>query len=171
MDNDFFLILRIKSGDEIATQKIVEKYYSAILQYCKYHIPSKEDAEDITQETFERFFYNLEKYKHQGKIINYLYVIAGNLCKDFYKKQEQIKNFEIEREESNISANIEEKLDIDNAINMLSSEQKEVVILYYFQGLKLKEISEILNIKLPLVKYRIKEAKIRLEEFLGKESK
>ena len=95
MDSDFFLILRIKSGDETAIKIIVEKYYLSILQYCKYHVSSQEDAEDRTQETFERFFYNLEKYKHQGKIINYLYVIAGNLCKDFYKKQEKIKNFEI----------------------------------------------------------------------------
>ena len=42
-------------------------------------------AEDLTQETFEHFFQSLSLYRHEEKVKNYLYTIAGNLCKDNYK--------------------------------------------------------------------------------------
>ena len=45
----------------------------------------------------------------------------------------------------------------------------EVIIFYYFQELKLREIAGILHISLPLVKYRLRQAKIQLEKLLGKE--
>lgn len=166
MDSDFFLVLKMKNGDEEAIEKIVQKYYPSILRYCKYHISNNNDAEDITQETFEKFFYAIGNYKHQGKIINYLYTIAGNLCKDFYKQKDKESSIETDYRENDIESEIEQKLDINLAINKLPDELKEVILLHYFQGLKLKEISQILNIGLPLVKYRIKEAKRKLEIFL-----
>ena len=166
MDSDFFWVLRMKNGDEEAIEKIIQKYYPVILRYCKYHISNNDDAEDITQETFERFFYSIGNYKHQGKIINYLYTIAGNLCKDFYKQKDKVSSTKIDYQENGIEMQIEQKIDVNMAINRLPAELKEVTLLYYFQGLKLKEISQILNISLPLVKYRIKEAKKKLEIFL-----
>ena len=51
----------------------------------------------------------------------------------------------------------------------LPPEQREVVILHYYQDLKQREIAEILEIGLPLVKYRLRQAKLRLGELIGKE--
>lgn len=54
-------------------------------------------------------------------------------------------------------------------MNDLPEELREVIILYYFQELRLAEISDMLGIGLPLVKYRIKQARIQLKRLLGEE--
>ena len=84
--NDFLLILQMKQGNEKAFDKFVRKYYAEILSYCRYHCLDQAEAEDLTQETFLRFMENIAFYQHIGKAKNYLYVIAGNLCKNYAKK-------------------------------------------------------------------------------------
>lgn len=59
---------------------------------------------------------------------------------------------------------IEIRLDVEQAIDHLPNELKEITILYFFQNVKQREIAELLNIKLSLVKYRIKQAKKILSE-------
>lgn len=55
--------------------------------------------------------------------------------------------------------NIEIRIDIERALEQLPEDIKEIVILFFFQGLKQKEIADLLNIKLSLVKYRVSKAK------------
>ena len=55
--------------------------------------------------------------------------------------------------------NIEIRIDIERALEQLPEEIKEIVILFFFQGLKQKEIADLLNIKLSLVKYRVSKSK------------
>ena len=79
MDKDFLLINKMKNGDESAMESFVCRYYPKILCYCHYHVSDKGYAEDITQETFVKFFGALSVYRHHGKALNYLYTIAANL--------------------------------------------------------------------------------------------
>lgn len=176
MHSDFLLIRKMKQGEETAFDLFVHKYYKEILAYCSYRCPDKEYAEDMTQETFVRFFAKLSDYNYRVKTKNYLYTIAGNLCKDYFKK---IK--EIPVEESELSTQIEfaehpmeeviNKLTIEWALKQLSNELSEVVTLYYFQELKLTEIADILQISVPLVKYRLRQAKLQLGILFQKEGR
>lgn len=176
MHSDFLLIRKMKQGEETAFDLFVHKYYKEILAYCSYRCPDKEYAEDMTQETFVRFFAKLSDYNYRAKTKNYLYTIAGNLCKDYFKK---IK--EIPVEESELSTQIEfaehpmeeviNKLTIEWALKQLSNELSEVVTLYYFQELKLTEIADILQISVPLVKYRLRQAKLQLGILFQKEGR
>ena len=84
MDEDFFLIQKMKLGSEAAMDTFVHKDYADILHYCYRHLYDSGEAEDAAQETIERFFRHLQEYRHYGKAKNYLYVIAGNLCKSRY---------------------------------------------------------------------------------------
>ena len=59
------------------------------------------------------------------------------------------------------------KIDIEESIKKLPEDLQEVVILHYFQDLKLKEVADIIGIGLPLVKYRIGKAKELLSVYLG----
>lgn len=70
MDTDLFLIRKMKSGDGSASDQFVRKYYPDILKYCSYHCTNRENAQDLTQETFIRFFEKLSEYHHQGKAKN-----------------------------------------------------------------------------------------------------
>lgn len=89
MYSDLGLIRKLKQGDEDAFAVFVHKYYPKVLLYCQYHCMDKEDAQDLTQETFVRFFTKLPEYHYRGKNLNYLYTIAGNLCKDYLKKEKR----------------------------------------------------------------------------------
>lgn len=174
MYNDFLLIRKMKQGEDTAFDIFVHKYYQEILIYCHCHCFDKAYAEDLTQETFVRFFTKLSDYHYRGKTLNYLYTIAGNLCKDYLKKVKEIpmEKMELMDEENQEECQIENALNrifIQQALGQLSNELYEVLTLYYFQELKLTEISEILQIGLPLVKYRLKQARKQLEELLRRE--
>ena len=90
MDGDFLLLHRMQNGDDQAIESFVRKYYPKIMRYCHLHIKDSGFTEDLTQETFARFFRTLHQYQHYGKAANYLYVIAGNLCRDYYRKPEEL---------------------------------------------------------------------------------
>lgn len=70
---------------------------------------------------------------------------------------------------TNESDRLDERLVMEAALAKLPAELREVVILHYFQELSMRETADILQIGLPLVKYRIKKAKELLREFLGEE--
>lgn len=167
MQQDFLLVWKMKNGDEKAMDDFVRQYYVQILQYCSYHCADREWAQDLTQETFERFFRRLADYRFHGKSLNYLYTIARNLCIDWGRKnRELVIESTAEADETGRS---EDRLFIGAALKKLPAELREVVILHYFQELSMRETADILQIGLPLVKYRIKKAKELLREFLGEE--
>lgn len=174
MDIDFLLLQRMKRGDENAFDVFVRKYYKEILNYCNYNCPDTSTAEDLTQETFLRFFEKLSDYRYMGKTKNYLYTIAGNLCRDSYKKirESLLEEQSLEIQDCLHPPETDEllnRLTIKAALDRLPAELREVIILYYFQELKLTEISSTLQIGLPLVKYRVKQAKTHLERLLREE--
>ena len=59
MDADFLLVRRMKQGDDGAFDTFVRKYYGEVLKYCRFHCFDALSAEDLTQETFLKFFANL----------------------------------------------------------------------------------------------------------------
>lgn len=176
MQQDFILVRRMQSGDEAAMDIFVRKYYPQILQYCTYHCPDKEWAKDLTQETFERFFRNLAGYSHNGKALNLLYTIARNLCIDWGRKKRESPGGEGENIggitiadslEDGCVDKMDDKILMESAMKKLPDELREVVVLHYFQGLSMRELAGILQIGVPLAKYRIKRAKEILREMLG----
>ncbi|MBQ3193088.1 MAG: RNA polymerase sigma factor [Oscillospiraceae bacterium] len=169
MDTDFLLIHRMKNGDDAAIETFVRKYYPVILRYCHLHLSDKSYAEDATQEVFARFFRTFSAYQHYGKAQNYLYVIAANICRDFYRRPEEISVEELPEEIISEMPALDLRLEVHAALEKLPPELREVTILFFFQEVKQKEIAKILGISLPLVKYRIKRAKELLAAFLGKE--
>lgn len=171
MNADYILIRNAKGGDSEAAEAIIRKYYADIFNYCKYHTTDIHTAEDLTQETFFTFFKNLQNYRHYGKLLNYLYTIAGNKCIDENRKK---RNTEVGYEgvfnELNLAVSdfTDEGEDefVEEAVNSLSIELREVIVLFYFLDKKQKDIAKICDISLPLVKYRLKKGKEKIKEYL-----
>ncbi|MFR4430427.1 MAG: RNA polymerase sigma factor [Blautia faecis] len=142
----------------------MRKYYDEILKYCTYHCQDAQYGEDFTQEVFVRFFAGLAAYEYQGKKI--ISTPLQGICAGFYRKSQEIpmeqQVFEQEKEENGKLEKVAERLDMEQALRKLPEELREVLILYYFQELKLREIAKVLQIGLPLAKYRIKRAKEQL---------
>ena len=182
MDADFLLIRGMKNGDEAAIDAFVRKYYPSVLNYCRYRVWDTSTAEDLTQIVFEKFFRSFSSYRHQGKLANYLYVIAGNVCKDYIRQSARhaARTAEIAENQAfyasraagtdNSMDRLDQRIDIGRAVKALPDELQEVIILHYFLDKKQKEIAEICGISLPLVKYRLKQAKDKLKEMLTQEA-
>ena len=159
MISDFLLIQKIRNGDNRAGNEFVKKYYPLIYQYCFLHIHDRDCAEDMTQETFVRFFEAVMNRTDIAKVKSYLYRVAGNTVKNYYRKKKELLLEKLPDTVENNAADIEVRLDIERAVARLPDEIREITILFFFQGLKQKEISDLLGIKLSLVKYRVSKAK------------
>lgn len=166
MDADLLLILCMKNGDERSVEEFVRKYYPAILRYCRLHVHDQGYAEDMTQETFARFFRTLSRYQHRGKILNYLYTIAANVCLDQLRRQQEIPMEELPEQPVYEMDSAERRMDVHRALDSLPEELREVAILYFLQGCRQREIAAILGIGLPLVKYRVRRSKELLSDYL-----
>ena len=166
MISDFLLIQKIRNGDNCAGNEFVKKYYPLIYQYCFLHIHDRDCAEDMAQETFVRFFEAVMNRTDIAKAKSYLYRVAGNTVKNYYRKKKELLLEKLPDTEENNAADIEVRLDIERAVARLTDEIKEITLLFCFQGLKQKEISDLLGIKLSLVKYRVSKAKELLSEEL-----
>lgn len=166
MEEDAKIIRGIKNGDDNAIEAFVRKYYPQILQYCRIHTRDQQSAEDMTQETFLRFFRSLPNYQHCGKASNYLYVIAGNCCRDDWRR---VKPLSLEKVPEPFGDDMEELTQVRLALARLPEELREIAILFFIQERRQTEIAQILGIGLPLVKYRVRRAKKLLRSFLGEE--
>lgn len=166
LDLDYLLVQRMRIGDEKALDAFVTKYYPAILKYCHLHIDDYGYAEDMAQETFARFFRTFKQYRHYGKAANYLYVIAANACRDYYRQNRELTLDELPESPDERVESPEIQVEVRMALDSLPEEIREVAILYFLQERKQKDIAAVLGIGLPLVKYRIGRARELLRAFL-----
>lgn len=151
------LIKIANDNDEIDI--VIQKNYMSIYKYCYYHVGNSDVAQDITQEVFLKFLKQIDRYKEYGKLKNYLYVIAKNCIRDYIRKVKEV-NLEtvIERFDS---GGIDKKLDqlsIWEALNFLEEVEKEIIILRYYQDLRIKDISQVMDIPASTVRYKLKNA-------------
>lgn len=142
----------------------IEEQYDKIYKYCYFKVHNVSLAEDITQETFLRYFAQ-NSYINRRKQLAYLYTIARNLCTDFYRK----KKTEELREEvaDNPMEHVENNLYLQMAVEKLPEEMQELILLRYVNGLTGREISEITGLSRTAIYRREKEALKRLKKMLS----
>ena len=176
-------IKRFVSGDNGAFNFIIRKWQVPVYEIAYRYVGSKQDAKDICQNTFVSVYRNLKKLKDNASFSTWIYRIAVNLCKDELKKRKRKINLDLSFKGYNksgsdslveVNPDFEEdmmKKDIQEiikrAVNSLSEEQKVVVILKEYQGLKFREVAEILKISENTAKsrmyYALKNIKSKLE--------
>ncbi|WP_251862306.1 RNA polymerase sigma factor [Clostridium sp. Marseille-Q2269] len=156
---DSELILEIKNGKIHLFDELIKKYYGKVYYYCYRHLNNKQAAQDLTQEVFMKVIKTIGGYKHYGKFENYLYVVAGNACKDFYKKEARYVLKEIEESSSEEEiCKLENKVMVQQVLRKLSDKQREIIILRFYEDLKIKDIAKIMNSGVSITKYRLKKA-------------
>lgn len=158
--NDENLIQRIKAGDADAMDQLVQKYYGMVYAYCYRKLGNRDDAQDITQETFLHFCRNFDSYAQRGQVKNYLYTIAHNLYVSMMRKGTPVHLEEIEKEAPSANAESEhfEAADsIKRALSELPDEQRDVILLRFYQDLKIKDIARVTGSGLSVTKYRLNQ--------------
>lgn len=160
MLSDDKLVEQIRSGDEAAAEELIKRYYTSILRYCRWHCSSLEKAEDLTQETFYKLFKYLSGYKGKKKFKAYLYVIANRLCIDESRK---IPLFPLADEENIVSERneilrIEDKAEVNSLLNILTEEQRQVIILRFGEQLSFEEIAKVMGCNMRTAQSRVRNA-------------
>lgn len=157
----------------------IEEQYDKLYRYCYMHTHHRQTAEDITQETFLRFFES-PSYKDKGKKLAYLYTIAKNLCIDFYRKkkeqpvpEEELFSNDVEIHQNSAGNNQEDIIVqthiLKEAVEILDAESQEIIFLRYVNELTVVDIGKILGISRFAVHRRIKLCLSQLKDKLGKE--
>lgn len=157
------LVQRAQQGDKDAFGLIYKRYYEKIYRYCRINTGSVEVAQDICQESFVKAFKAIKKFKTDGNswsIQAFLFKIARNLIIDASRKKKELKLEEFENLESDedlidIIDRKEDTRKIRWAMEKLPDEEKQIVILKYFEDMESREIAEVLGIKDGAVRVRI----------------
>ena len=146
-------------------ERIIRKYYDEIFLYCYHRVGNRAAAEDLCQDTFVSFIEHYAKIRHIGRTKNYLYTIAGNKCKDYYRKNTSGPMEELP--EQGTGERFEELAVVRQMVSDLPDELREAVVLRYYQDLRYTDIASILGISPSLAKYRVKKAMEQLSEMEG----
>jgi RNA polymerase sigma-70 factor (ECF subfamily) len=161
-------------GDEECIRIIIDKWYPIIRTFCYRCINNYTEAEDLTQEVFLKVVINFPKYNEKGKFKSWLFKIAANTCKDYYKHKSNEPIFsELENEmqnseliEEDFSSNFIEKELLKSALCSLKYKYRESIILHYFHHFTLQEIGEILHVPKATVNTRIRRGLSQLNDIL-----
>jgi RNA polymerase sigma-70 factor, ECF subfamily len=146
-----------KSGDNQAFGKLYELYFTPVFKYVYFRVKDSADAEDITQTVFLKVFRSISNFKDQNVApLSYFFTIARNTIIDGWRTK---KEFTVANGEANVFEQIPdtdpsplqtaEKNEtgkiMQAAIQKLTDDQKEVIILKFINGLSNKEISPIVG--------------------------
>lgn len=142
---------------------IYEVYFEKVYKTAYYILKNEELAKDATHDTFIKVFKNLGKMKQQSKINAWITTIATRTAIDIYNKNKKQIAYELKEEHISISDEFNyKKEELENYLDAIPPEQKQVLVLKYIEDLTEKEIASLLSIKLGTVKSRIYRAKQKL---------
>lgn len=178
MQADFELIERARSGDDAAFGQVVSVYRKRILGTISRLIGRPEDVEDVAQDVFLRLYFSLTQLRTAEVFEPWLYRLTVNACYDYLRRQRR-------RHESRMSDLSEQqvmmadavaggKADqdeqyhrgirefVDTLLSGVSEEDRILLILKEVEGLSLKELEQIYNVKENALKVRLFRARQRV---------
>jgi RNA polymerase sigma-70 factor (ECF subfamily) len=182
------LVRRCVAGDVVAWEEIVQRYNRRIYNICYRFAGSGNDAQDLTQEVFIKMFRTLSSYDvERGAFMTWVTTITRNLLVDHFRKSKQDRMTDSldatpsEHEDAlPLSEKIEDKAPtadtgvqsretrelVHNALQKLSPELREAVILRDLQDMDYKDIATVLKVPEGTVKSRINRGRAELARLL-----
>ena len=166
--NDEFLIAQFLSGDDAAFNALVRRWHQKIYNFVVRYVSDSDEASDLTQRTFIRTYTGLRRLDDVSRFPSWIYRIALNTCRDAARStsryptvstsDEAVASFLVTDASSHpdVCAHAEQvKEMLSRALQAIPEEQRVVVIMKEYQGLKFREIAETLEIPINTVKSRM----------------
>lgn len=172
-DQEASIINQIIGGDTQAFSVLVDVYKDLVFTLAIRMLKNREEAEEVSQDTFIKIYKALPKFKGESKLSTWIYKVAYNTCLDQIKKNNRrydevaIDSFsenQIKTLDNALDA-LEEKEQqqtIQDCLQQLTSKDSFLLTLFYFEELSLEEISQIVNMEANTVKVNIHRARKRL---------
>lgn len=172
--SDNALMLRVKSGDVDKMGLLYERYYSQLYRFLYNMTRQKELSEDMVQNIFLRMLKYPDGFIGFGEFKMWMYHIARNVVYDHFRKVKRtplhadVKEYEERIVGENYSdAQLEKDEDLrmlEKAMDNLSDENRELLVLCRFQELKYHEIAKLLNTSEGAIKVRVHRALNQLKD-------
>jgi RNA polymerase sigma-70 factor (ECF subfamily) len=165
---DKWLVQRILSGDKAAGEQFVIEHYEAIFRFLRNLTGNKEDAEDLTQQTFLRAWEALPSFRGDSSLSTWLHSIAYREYTHWLRSRREFVPLDeiVDMPDEQANQNLEAVL-LRWAIYRLDPEHREVFVLYYVQGFSVSEIAKIIGVPAGTVKSRLFFARQKLRELLS----
>lgn len=169
--DDALLVARCLRGDPEAFEPLVKRYERVLFSVAYRLVGNYEDARDATQNAFVRAYVHLETFDPTRKFFSWIYRIVVNECLNLRRgrrPQEPIDHVMASAGgPDNAARDFEDRERIQVALQGLTAEYREVVVLRHFADLSYAEISEAIGVPEKTVKSRLFSARQRLGELLG----
>jgi RNA polymerase sigma-70 factor, ECF subfamily len=143
-----------------------------VYAYCLYVIGDRDQAKDVFQEVFVKVFKSLHTVQDLEKVSHWLFRIARNECINLLKHNQRVDRRSVRIENDTPALVPDSTIHSDEvqhlhwAINQLSHDHREALLLAEFEGFSMKEISDMTGATIANVKVRIHRAKQRLHKLL-----
>ncbi|EHK2400533.1 sigma-70 family RNA polymerase sigma factor [Clostridium perfringens] len=166
--NEIRLIKESMKGNKESFGILIKNNKEYLYKMAFLYVKDEQDALEVIHETVYRAFLNIKKLKKAKFFNTWITRILINVSIDFLKKKGKNEMLDestpIRKEKCEIST--EEKLDLYNAIDLLNDNYKTVIIMMYFNDMKIKDISKVMEIPENTVKTYLRRAKQALGEVL-----
>ncbi len=180
--SDTQLLSSYLSGDQSAISKLIERHKKRVSDYIHMMVKDREVADDIFQETFIKVvrFIDEGRYTDNGKFLSWVLRIAHNQVIDHFRQAKQQNKvnesdagFDIlgtlrfsndTIEDQMVSAQIEN--DVRKLVEFLPEEQRQVVMMRYYDDLSFKEIAEQTDVSINTALGRMRYALINLRKMI-----
>lgn len=152
-------------------ERLMQEYGDSVFRMCYLYLKDYHLAEDATQETFIKAMKSYDSFLHNAKEKTWLIRIAINSCKNIMRTRWfRFPMLRIEDQQLSDTCNslegVIEKDTISKAIMSLKKSDRELIILYYYQELSVKEISLITKKKENAINQQLRRARKRLKDYL-----
>lgn len=158
-----------------AFKKLLQLYQKPLYFHIRNIVLNHDDTDDVLQNTFIKVFSNIDKFKGDSKLYSWLYRIATNEALSFLQQKAKKSGISNEELQSKAINNLESdvyfdggaiELKLQKAIAILPEKQQLVFRMKYFEELKYKAMSEILNTSVGALKASYHIATKKIEEYL-----
>ena len=146
------VVVRLKSGDESAYQLIVSEWHGRIFNFALRYSNDRYFATEVVQKTFIQVFEKIDQLNEASKLKPWIYRIASNCCATEGRKRKRNQHATLDQEmmsriDPATPATEYELQEVKNTVKevlqMIPIEQRKVIIMKEFEGLKFREIAEI----------------------------
>ena len=150
------VLKRLARGDKAALEELYHETKSAVYGFSLTITKNPADSEDVLQETYLKIWANADRYTAKGTPMSWILMITKNLS--LMKLREKKRHQDLEPEEWDMefhipdsAGNIEDRQLLEAALNLLTLEEREIILLHAVSGLKHREIAELVDMPLATV--------------------
>ena len=160
------LVRKSKKGNNLAFSILIKSYEKDLYKVAIAMTKNDDDALDCIQEAILQAYINIKDLRQDEYFKTWLIKILINKCNALLKKNKKILNLDVNTSK-NDKVEQSDRLELKDSINSLDSDLRIIIILYYYEDMSIKDISESLNIPQGTIKSRLSRARSKLKEMLS----